>query len=270
MARRARTGAPPFSLFAFQDIITCVMGIMLLLTLMMSLQVDVSPGTGMDDAMQTSVAKMTGESHRLLRDTAALESRVQEQLAVINSSAMLDAEILTKSRDQLSSDVTAAEADLDRVKELSGASAERLKDVGTEFQLRQGDAEEAQRLQQEIERIQKELQTLKSGDRKIYNAHDSTAKTCWLVELTSAQEIKVAQMGQPGPPKVFTEISQLLTWTKGVRSADVAFMILLKPDAAPLFDQLSETLIPLGVPFGFDLLPQNVTAFDEPAAGDKP
>jgi hypothetical protein len=44
-------------------------------------------------------------------------------------------------------------------------------------------------------------------------------------------------------------------------------MVLLKPDAAALFDQISETLIPLGIPFGFDLLPQNATAFEEPPKG---
>ena len=44
-------------------------------------------------------------------------------------------------------------------------------------------------------------------------------------------------------------------------------MVLLKPDAAPLFDQVSETLIPLGIPFGFDLLPQTATVFDGPTAG---
>ena len=270
MARRARTGAPPFSLFAFQDIITCVMGIMLLLTLMMSLQVNVSHGTGMDDAMQTTVTKLTGESQLLLRDTAALEARVQEQLAVMNSSALLEASILMKSRDQLSANMRAAQTDLTRVQELSEASAERLKAVGTQFQVRQGDAEEARRLQQEIEEIQKQLQELRSGDRKVYNSHDSSAKTCWLVELSAADEIKVAELGQLRPPRVFTNIDQLLTWLKAVNSNDVAFMILLKPDAAPVFDQVTETLIPLGKPFGFDLLPQEASAFDEPTEGAVP
>jgi len=59
----------------------------------------------------------------------------------------------------------------------------------------------------------------------------------------------------------------LLEWFKTVSSDDVAFMILLKPDATPLFDQISATLIPLGTPFGFDLLPQNATAFDPPVKG---
>lgn len=267
MARRPRTGAPPFSLFAFQDIITCVMGIMLLLTLMMSLQVNVSPGTGMDDAMQVTVRKLTGESQKLLRDTAALEARVQEQLAVIKSTALLDSAILTKSRDQMSADVTAATIDLLRVRELAGVSAERLNGVATEFQHRQGESEESRRLQQEIQDIQQTLQELRSGDRKIYNAHDSTAKTCWLLELSTAQEIKAAELGQSGAPRVFTNVGQLLDWVKTVSSGDVAFMVLLKPDAANLFDQISGTLIALEIPFGFDLLPQHATAFDGPPEG---
>jgi hypothetical protein len=267
MAKRARTGAPPFSLFAFQDIITCVMGIMLLLTLMMSLQVNVSPGTGMDEEMQATVGKLTGETQQLLRDTAALESRIQEQLAVMKSNALLDSSILKKSRDQLSADVSAATIDLNRVQEIADASTERLKGVGTEFQQRQGDAEEARRLQQEIQKIQKKLQQLRSGDRKIYNAHDGAAKTCWLVELSTAREITVAQLGQAGAPRAFTNVGQLLEWIKTVSSDDVAFMVLLKPDAAAVFDQISDTLIPLGIPFGFDLLPQNATAFEEPPEG---
>jgi hypothetical protein len=240
---------------------------MLLLTLMMSLQVNVSPGTGMDDAMQATVQKLTGETQQLLRDTASLESRIEDQLAVIKSNALLDSDILTKSRDQLSADVTAATLDLSRVQEMADASAERLKGVGAEFQQSRGDAEEARRLQQEILEIQKKLQQLRSGDRKIYNAHDSAAKTCWLVELSTAQEIRVAQLGRAGDPRAFKNVGQLLEWIKTVSSDDVAFMVLLKPEAAALFDQISKTLIPLGIPFGFDLLPQNATAFEEPPEG---
>jgi gas vesicle protein len=243
------------------------MGIMLLLTLMMALQVNVSPGTGMDDAMQTTVRKLTAESQRLLRDTAALEAKVQEQLVEMNSNALVDSAILKKSRDQLSADLSAAQTDLNRVQDLSNASAERLKDVGDEFQERQADAKEARRLQQETQEIQKQLQELRSGDRKIYNAHDSAAKTCWLLELSSVQEIKVARIGEAGSPRVFTDVGKLLTWIQTVSSDDVAFMVLLKPDAAGLFDQISETLIPLGIPFGFDLLPQNATAFEGPEEG---
>ena len=267
MAKRARTGAPPFSLFAFQDIITCVMGIMLLLTLMMSLQVNVSPGSGMDDAMQATVQKLAIETQQLLRDTTVMEARVQEQLAVLKSNAMLDTAILTKSRNQVSADVTAATLDLNRVKEVADAAAENLKSVGIEFQQRQNDGEETRRLEQEIQEIQKKLLELRSGNRKIYNAHDSAAKTCWLIELSTAQEIKVAELGQQASPRVFTNARQLLEWIKGVSSDDVAFMILLKPEAAELFDQISETLIPIRIPFGFDLLPQDATAFEKPTEG---
>lgn len=267
MAKRARTGAPAFSLFAFQDIITCVMGIMLLLTLMMSLQVNVSPGSGMDDKMQVTIQKLADETQKLLRDTVAMEARVEEQLAVMKSNALLDTAILEKSRNQVSADVTAATRDLNRVKEVADAAAENLKGVGLEFEKRQADVKETRRLEQEIQEIQKNLEELRSGNRKIYNAHDSAAKTCWLIELSTTRDIKVAELGQQASPRLYSSVQQLLEWMKGVSSDDVAFMILLKPEAAELFDQISETLIRLRIPFGFDLLPQDATAIEKPTEG---
>ena len=71
MARRPRSGAPAFSLFAFQDIITCVMGIMLLITLMMSLQIETATGTGMDPEMLKSLEMLSQESQGPLTSTIA-------------------------------------------------------------------------------------------------------------------------------------------------------------------------------------------------------
>ena len=72
MSRRKRKNHSQFSLFVFQDIITCVMGIMLLLTLMMCLQItsviaatEHSAASQMVDELRSQAAALSAEVARL-------------------------------------------------------------------------------------------------------------------------------------------------------------------------------------------------------------
>ena len=49
---------------------------------------------------------------------------------------------------------------------------------------------------------------------------------------------------------------------KSRKGHDVAFMLLIKPNAADSLEELTKELVELAVPFGFDLLPQDATAID--------
>jgi hypothetical protein len=263
--RRKRTGAPAFSLFAFQDIITCVMGIMLLLTLMMALNVNLNPGTGMDADMQAAVNMLIDESAGLRSEVSTLETRIADQLAVLQSGAILNSESLTVSRNTLVGEVAAHQTDLARLNELSAGSLERLKEVESEYESRQDDEQVIATLKQQKEQLTKKLKHMRTGQKRIYNAHNSSAKDCWLIEFSSSTIIRVAQMGKVDPPRDFRSVAELITWIDAQKGRDVALILLIKPDAADFMEPLTAKLIELAIPFGFDLLPQDATAIDAPS-----
>jgi hypothetical protein len=263
--RRRRSGAPTFSLFAFQDIITCVMGIMLLLTLMLAIDVNVNPGTGMDTDMQAAVNMLVRESAGLLTEVETLETRIVAQLAILQSGAMLNPEHLTASRNTLADEVAAHQTELGRLNDLSTESQTRLSNVESEYETRHDDEELITNLKQRKQQLTEQLKHLRTGQKRVYNSHDSSARACWLIELSSSARISVAQMGQIASSRDFNSVEELLTWIDAQKSTDVAFMLLIKPDAADCMELLTARFIEMAVPFGFDLLPQAATAIGSPS-----
>ena len=262
MSGRPRSGAPAFSLIAFQDIITCVMGIMLLITLMLSLQIETSTSTGLDPDMIKSLEMLSQESQGLLNEVDTLERQVAEQLSLLNTEAIFDVQILGQSREIIVNEVAAARNDLARLEELRRNSGDRLKDVSEKYSDRKGDIERSQQLQQENHKLEEKLQQLRNGQRRVYNSHDSASKDCWLVEISESNDIQVALIGQNRPPQRFASLNDLIGWVKLQKGQNTAFMLLIKPNAADSLEELTQELVELAAPFGFDLLPQDATAID--------
>lgn len=262
MGRRKRTGGPAFSLFAFQDIITCVMGIMLLLTLMMSLQIADAPGAQMASKVNTRAQELEKETSRLLVEIDQMESQLASQLSALNSGAILDPTLLSQSRDRAVREAAAAEKEMHRVAELVEFSQKQLQDVRLRFgEVDQITADSAS-LEQLISKRRQELEDLKSGRKRVYNAHESDARSCWIVEVSSPLDIRVAQMGKEGDAMSFAGIDALVAWTNTLNGDDIALMLLVKPSAANSLGQLSKSLVERKLAFGFDLLPQDAAVLE--------
>ena len=259
MSRRKRTGSATISLFAFQDIITCVMGIMLLLTLMMSLQIAVGSVASASPEMQKLMDSIAMETAQLMQSIAELDTAVTSQTALLKSGALLDAEILAESKNQVLAEVNASEKDLQRLNMMNAASRQELDRLHDEKEAKSSERTEILSLKVENKRIQQEIEDLKSGRRVIYNAHDGQAQNCWVVELTSSADIKVGLMGQEESFQRLTSANALTKWLKQQSATGDAFMLLIKPNAAGMFDDVSSELHNLGSPFGLDLLPQMST-----------
>jgi len=266
MARRARTGGPAFSLFAFQDIITCVMGIMLLLTLMMAMQVVVQPGTALTPEMQGEASSLRAEATSLLADIQSLEEVVSQQSAMLNSGAILNQDLLQRTRDIAAAETSTVHSEIARLNGLVDRSGQRLIEVEAESEASKQDVLEIRKLQAEREELRRKRDEIQTGKRRIYNRHDSVAKVCWLVEITSPQEIRAAVMEQKSPPVSFASMQELSDWVTSQKGNDIALMLLVKPSAANGLSDLTALLIKTRLPFGFDLVPQETVVID-PVSG---
>lgn len=262
MSRRKRHNHAKFSLFVFQDVITCVMGIMLLLTLMMCLQItavvapaDAAPAAKMVNELQQQAAALSAE-------IAALESEAAEQTSLLNSGAIDDPNLLRDRSLTLNNDNKLAQADISglwdqavqaesTLAKLTDTQAERIEQATETQQLREDNSNRAQR-----------LENLKSGRRVVYNAHDSNSSSCWLVELSDTSTFVVAELGQRKAPVRFQTVEALKSWIERQNRQGCVFLLVVKPAAAGILDSLTDDLRRSKVSFGFDLLPQDKTAID--------
>lgn len=262
MSRRKRNNGTRFSLFAFQDIITCVMGIMLLVTLMMCLQITSVVALSSDSDVNDTVRQMKVRAAALSAEIAQLQQTVDEQASLLNSGAINDQTLLRDRSATLEADNRIAQEQMRRLLAEQAATQQKLTDLQNVSILQANQPEETNRLQLENQRLQQQLEQIKSGERVIYNAHVSNSKTCWLVEMTSAGNFIAAELGKQQTPKQFSSQRDLAAWMLQRHRAGASFMLVVKPNAADTFDLLAETLRRQNIAFGFDLLPQDMSAID--------
>ena len=262
MSLRKRNNDGRFSLFAFQDIITCIMGIMLLLTLIMCLQISSTMVTA--DAPDTAriVEQMRQQSAELAAEVAGLERKVETHLNQLNAGAISDVSLLRKRLNQLDDD---SQRGKQRVRDLWEQKAEvdvrltRLRETARQNQDR---PQRTQLLQQQNEQMAEQLEQLRQGDRVIYNAHDSASTDCWLVELVDTTTFQTALIGQKRKPLQFASPALLQSWIQEQHRGGAAFLLLVRPSAADLLESLTEELRQQKIVFGFDLLPPDKVAID--------
>lgn len=266
MSRRKRNNRTRFSLFAFQDIITCVMGIMLLVTLMMCLQITSVVAVSSDSDVNDTVRQMKARAAALSAEIAELQQAVDEQTSLLNSGAINDQALLRNRSATLDADNRIAQEQMKRLLQEQAATQQALSDLQNVAMVQATLPEQTDRLQLENQRLQQQLQQVQSGERVVYNAHAGNSKTCWLIEMTAPGSFVAAEIGPQHPPKSFSSQRDLNAWMLQRHRSGASFMLVVKPDAADTFDVLAESLRRQNIAFGFDLLPQDKTAID-PTSG---
>lgn len=265
MSRRKRNNRTQFSLFAFQDIITCVMGIMLLVTLMMCLQITEVVAVSSDSDVADAVRQMKVRAAALSAEIDELQQTVDEQATLLNSGAINDETLLRNRSATLEADNRIAQERMKRLLEEQAATQQKLSDLNNIAIREASQPEQTEELKAENQRLQEQLEQLKNGERVIYNAHTSNAQTCWLVEMTAPGKFMVAELGKQQSPKSFQSQQDLSAWMQQRHRGGASFMLVVKPDAADTFDQLAEQMRRQKIAFGFDLMPQDRTAIDSAA-----
>ncbi len=268
MSRRRRQD-PPFSLFAFQDIITSVTGIMVLLTLIVTLAL-ITRELGAPEVQSLAVA---ADVSSVLDETYSEISKLQGQ---VETRAGKLAEFANLSPSQVRRDVH----DLQQQTESLGIQADSLKDKvdKTEKERRRWKAKQfdlgkvrkrMQELQQDLERLRKRRQLLKQEDRLIYNPQQSSGKTAWLIDV-DGERLLAARVGVSEAPRQFNRVADFLGWAQSRDASREYFVLLVRPGGIDAYYRILVTLAESGYDVGIDLIDQNQTVIDPATgAGDK-
>lgn len=250
--RRANTDA--FSLFAFQDIITSVTGIMILVTLIFSLEL-----TRERPQLTTkSVSSIEDPSPSVddLRDQlTALQAIFDENQVMLQSIAAMPAAEVAELEATLKERLASIEA---FSQETASANDQLRSDVSRTTSAVETSLETLQSLSNELKRLQEEISTTSKSSVVVYNPDPAATKSAWLVDLGKARIRVFALAG--GSTRIFPngiagEVPNgFIDWARQRDNSQEYFVLLLRPEVIELYDKLHPLLEGMGFDLGFDLI----------------
>lgn len=235
---------------------------MLLLTLMICLQVTETP-TRSSEETKNRTSEIQSAVSSLQSELSELENRVKDNSALLRSGALSNSSLLKEKQQATSAARAASERELLELLQQDIDSGESLNSARTSAETqRQTSENRIAHLIAEAKRQQKALKDVQEGKRVVYNRYLGSAASCWIIEVTSDTDIKVAQIGIKQAPYAMSSIDQILQWIRERHREGAEFLILLKPNASIAIDRLPGTLREEGIAHGYDLLGQEQTALD--------
>jgi hypothetical protein len=265
MSRRDRS-QQPFSLFAFQDIITSVTGIIVMITLILTLEL-------LQREPNTPAAQTTRLVEQLRPALAAAEKEVaalQSQLAGGQSELAEAASLSPSGLEKEHYETAQAVERLKRETAALESQAERLdrqhEKQANEWDARAGDRAALEQLQAELAELKEEREQLERQNRVVYNPA-AGGQTAWLVEV-AGDRLTAARAGVGAPPLAFDATISLLrqraffNWAEQRVAEGGYFVLLVRPQGIDAFDALREGLRDRGLDFGFDLIGRDATVID--------
>jgi hypothetical protein len=259
---RRRSGAPPISLFSFQDIITSVTGIMILVTLMMSIEL----------VRQRYKGGQVQVSRTHIEQFKATLAEAQAEINDLNARRQRGTEILRDMASVSALQLQEESRELRRLVAQLATEAADLQLKAKDAQCREDDAERVMRnseqstaqLKKRVENLRDQIARLKKQNRVIYNPAGSE-KSTWLVEINE-DRLTVAPLGKVAAPIVFehaTRADDFLSWARSRDLRTEYFLLLIKPDSGIMgFKEIHLRLHDAGFDVGYDLLSPGQTAID--------
>jgi hypothetical protein len=250
---RGQSGAP-VSFFAFQDIITAVSGILIIVVLLLTLElveqreVEAAPaGRPADVSAELAAAEAERDSLKaeLADEAAAVKAAAGASAGELRSqSAALRTEI-----ERLGGEVAKAEA---RKAELT--AAEKAVEV------RRFDAAEtlarAEQAGRKADELRRQIEEAKRDDRPVFSLPRGFNKAGWLAVLggSSVEAAPIGRTTRPtriaGPDGATGSADAFLRWADE-HDGDY-FLLLVRPSGAEIFKPVDDAFREKGVSYGFD------------------
>lgn len=264
MSRRSRRQPnTPFSLFAFQDIIAAVTGVMILATMLLMLEL-LTQSFAIAGSPAAEVEP--NETEKEIESLEAERDQLLEQIA--QNPADAETRIITQAQ------IDTLESGRDARRQLADELSSELLDVQDELRAaersRLTQAEVLATMVQEIREAEQQLESALSRTRVTLLEGSRQDKQVWF--LVCAEELAgVATVNSRSEfavlPELPSEPAGVLDWAVRQAPADNMFVLLVAPDGIERFDIWQRTLRSRGFDLGWDLLtPGLAEAFRSPTA----
>ena len=242
MSRRGRSRAA-FSLFAFQDIITSVTGIMVLITLILAVELLTRSENAPAKASERIIEEVE-QTYAQIESAAAeneamiekLKARLQKGQQDVNDMSQYDSsEIAQKLKDaqavgdQLRRENSKLQTEMKRAKDRQREIESKWENISSDKPIRDIETETAKKAEQ--------LEKLRKNNMRIFKPAKGESRQAWIVEVSNGR-ILVAQYGKQGKPQQFSSSGAFRSWANNRSNKSDYFVVLVKSDGVPLYDEI--------------------------------
>lgn len=262
-SRRNRSG-PAISLFAFQDIITSVSGIIIVMVLLLSLELLDRPETKPNSVTSSVAANVETAIVEASAELDTLQLTVQELNSLIGDVANTSPAELAAEIESLRRRIDKKRRQIEQLQiQAQELEQEEKKVLVEQFDLKDERVRLAE-IEQNIAGLEQQIEEEKSDDRLVFSMPRGFKKSGWLA-VVEAGKIETAPLGREAPPLRFTvrpsgfigtesAADQFLDWAESRSTTKTYFLLLVRPSGAADFDELETSLTLRGFEYGFDLI----------------
>lgn len=252
---RKKVGAP-FSLFAFQDAITSVCGVVVLVTLLLALALTQRVVTESETSTvaKSKVDEVRAQVEKLQNDLDELNARVEETSAV-------DSAGIGKSVSEVKAQLANAKKRLDGAKEESARLDRKLDALASQkasFADMEKRIEELKRLIEErlAQAAEKAAEEFDSQESAVYAFSDNVRERPWYVEVSGSKIVAHGSADNSETHSFETPFS-FSTWAQTRPSGTEYFVLIVRPSGARNFDFIVVELEDYGYRYGIDLISES-------------
>lgn len=270
MARR-RSLQTGISLFAFQDIITSVSGILIVFTLILALDIENATAPA-QNASPVATATQERELTLLRERRDELTAEIKDQAELIRQMNQLPnkdpkqrrAEIQTRQQeiDEQQKETREKLAQLER--NLNSRKASR---ADAETRLRAAAKEDPSEIvnkriagrKRAITELDAEIAAAKTENRIVYSMPKGDPRTGWIVEV-GRNGMAVGPIGKETKPEQFTSEEAFLDWVSRLPRGESYVYFAVRPSGIKRFQSLESRLA--GQDYGFELVGEDQVVLD--------
>ena len=283
MSRR-RSSSAAFSLFSFQDIITSVTAILILLVLILSLELVTrrQEAAAADSKVSRASLQATAAALQALAGTLAAVVPPDEPRPLVRrtrSELARDVRVVEDQARQETADAEAARAVEGHARALAATAVSRLKaaqEIRDDVALVKEEAarvdEEAKKLalhnEQEADRLARKREEIveqpSPGAELVFNAPKNSATQAWIVEVSS-EGLTVVKLGTNQKRSLGLGVepgSAAADWLEGLDAGRDHALILVRPSGVDSVDDIREGLGNAGIFVGIDFIGEDQVVRD--------
>jgi hypothetical protein len=264
---RRRNSGYAISLFAFQDIITSVSGVLIMVVLLLALELTSrTPSTAARDSLQATAAAVRAERTRLAAEAVELEAAVRDSEDLIRRATAAPASLVDGRLREAASAIASLRAELGALESASETVKKAEQEVGRSREKAGARERLLRSLEVRLENLRGELEKLQSGQSIAYSVPSGIdpAKG-WICDVSGgalrlhaiappARRHTIELVGTTDKVRGREAIEALSAWIGGAGAKPEYILFLIRPSGVWFAEALDEQQDVLTTQVGIELI----------------
>lgn len=270
MTSRRKKKVTSFSLFAFQDIITSVTGIVIIMVLLLTLELVDRPVQA--DSLSAETYQQLNQSiESINKQIEQFRSSTMQQEEMIREVAKTSSPELNNEIDELKQDLQDLRDEIENIETAHRQLEENSRKIDVSEAEQQEMLDDILQLQAEVDRLRSAIEQVESKNRIVFSVPKGHQRNGWLV-VVGKEMIRIAPFGRAQPPIVFRSSGGVLSrtsavkafagWIEDNRAAVRYLLVIIRPRGVSAFDELEPMIREMNIDYGFDLIAEDERVLD--------